>query len=117
MLIMGIATIIWYFLSPGTIGFVVLLASCALMGSAMNLGSIPLVTYMQANLAKNIQGRVMSLISSLTSGAMLGLVFAGPIAEWLGVAAWFGIAGAIIVVISVSSLLIRPRSSSSQTIR
>jgi len=109
LLLMGVAAASWSFLGPGTAGFAILLATCALMGGAMNLGSIPLMTYMQANLAKNLQGRVMSLTSSLMSGAMLGLVFAGPIAQWLGVSVWFGIAGGIIIVISVASLMMQFR--------
>lgn len=50
----------------------------------------PFNAILQANVPAHMQGRVLSLVSSL-SGIVspLGMAVAGPVADWLGVQAWY----------------------------
>jgi DHA3 family macrolide efflux protein-like MFS transporter len=62
---------------------------------------------LQAVVPADMQGRVFTLVQA-GSGAMapLGLVIAGPVADALGVQAWFLIAGLVMVVIGAVGLAI-----------
>jgi DHA3 family macrolide efflux protein-like MFS transporter len=62
---------------------------------------------LQAKVPADMQGRVFTLVQA-GSGAMapLGLVVAGPVAEALGVQAWFLIAGVVMALIGVVGLSI-----------
>jgi DHA3 family macrolide efflux protein-like MFS transporter len=64
---------------------------------------------LQAAVPADMQGRVFTLVQA-GSGAMapLGLVVAGPVAEALGVQAWFLIAGVTMTLIGVVGLAIPP---------
>lgn len=83
---------------------------CALMGGGGNLYSVPYTVHVQQTIPPEAMGRVFSLIGSLMSFSMpIGLLIAGPVAERVGVGAWFLIAGAATLLIGAASLLITGR--------
>ncbi|MBQ4093236.1 MAG: MFS transporter, partial [Firmicutes bacterium] len=89
-------------LPPTMTGWLIFALLCALIGVAFNVHGVPMVSYMQATIAPEKMGRAFSLcavIGSLTMPA--GMIFAAPIAETIGVANWFLIAGSCITVISL----------------
>jgi DHA3 family macrolide efflux protein-like MFS transporter len=52
---------------------------------------------LQANVAPEIQARVLTLLNSVLSiSSPLGLALAGPVADWLGLQAWYLAAGALL---------------------
>ena len=59
-------------------------------GAALSFANGPMFAIMQATVAKDMQGRIFTLLGSL-SGAMmpLGLALAGPVADAIGVRAWY----------------------------
>jgi MFS transporter, DHA3 family, macrolide efflux protein len=76
------------------------------VGMMMTLANGPIIAVMQAIVEPDKQGRVFSLIGSL-SGAMspLGLMIAGPVADAIGVRAWFVMAGVAMVLAGVVGFL------------
>ena len=67
----------------------------------------PLLAAVQVAVAPEMQGRVFTLIMSV-SGAMspIGLIIAGPIADKLGVQSWFIIGGIVTGVMGIGSLFV-----------
>lgn len=77
------------------------LAIAALFAAgAMNpLINGPFMAIMQASIPPEIQGRVLTLVQSLTVAMMpVGLAFAGPVADLIGVRTWFIFAGLVMSV-------------------
>jgi DHA3 family macrolide efflux protein-like MFS transporter len=76
-------------------------------GGTMNpIVNGPFGALFQAVVAPELQGRVFTVLGSMTAlAAPLGLAIAGPIADWLGVQVWFVIGGLLCVVASVAMLL------------
>jgi DHA3 family macrolide efflux protein-like MFS transporter len=66
------------------------------VGLMMPIVNGPIMAVMQTTVAPEVQGRVFTLLRS-AAGAMspVGLVIAGPIADWVGVQTWY-IAGGIV---------------------
>ena len=73
-----------------------------LLGGVMSsLANGPLTAIFQANVAPDMQGRLFALLGSGSAAMMpLGLAIAGPMAEVIGVRAWFLIGGAITLLIA-----------------
>lgn len=91
---MGISSLICGIIPPVYIGWFFFAASCICLGAAGNIHTIPLAAYIQETVAPEKMGRafsVLTLISSVTMPA--GLLFSSPIAEKVGVNAWFFISG------------------------
>lgn len=66
----------------------------------------PFLALFQDVVAPEIQARVFTVIGSLTSlAAPVGLAIAGPVADWLGVQAWFIIGGTLCMVWGVGMFL------------
>jgi DHA3 family macrolide efflux protein-like MFS transporter len=67
----------------------------------------PLFAVLQERIAPEMQGRVFTLVSSM-SGAMspLGLALAAPVAEAFGVQSWFVIGGAACMLMGIVALMI-----------
>lgn len=85
------------------IGFVVM---TTIGGVAMSIFSAAFMTTIQEEVAPNMLGRVFSLYFSIAIlPSMIGLLFTGLIAEWIGVANAFLIAGAFVVVVGILSFL------------
>jgi DHA3 family macrolide efflux protein-like MFS transporter len=91
----------------GLIGVAVALMFVA--GTALSLANGPLFAIMQATVAKDIQGRIFTLLGSV-SGAMmpLGLVVAGPVADAIGVRPWYVVAGAVTLAMAAAALFVPP---------
>jgi DHA3 family macrolide efflux protein-like MFS transporter len=69
-----------------------------ILGSTISLANGPIMAIFQSCIEPEMQGRVFTLLSSLAAGmAPLGLVIAGPVADWLGVRAWFIVGGFVTV--------------------
>jgi DHA3 family macrolide efflux protein-like MFS transporter len=84
-------------LTPAS-SFVWALVSTLCVGLIVPLVNGPVYAILQATIAPEYQGRVFSLVGSLASGvAPLGLLVAAPVAEIVGVGAWY-IAGGIACV-------------------
>ncbi|MDI6694154.1 MAG: MFS transporter [Anaerolineales bacterium] len=67
----------------------------------------PLFAVVQAVVAPDMQGRVFTLISSFaTAMTPIGLLFAGPIADRLGVQTWYVIGGVITASLGVLAFFI-----------
>src|SRR5690606_29358639 len=75
-----------------------------IIGSMLSLANGPLSAILQATVAPAMQGRVFMLFGSLSSLiAPLGLLIAGPLAEQVGVRAWFSAAGITTFAVGVAS--------------
>ena len=63
----------------------------------------PLFALLQDVVTPEIQGRVFTVIGSMSGlAAPVGLAIAGPVADWLGVQAWFMIGGLMCVAAAVA---------------
>lgn len=93
--------------APGTL-FGVAIAGMALAGVMNPITNGPLFALLQARIAPEMQGRVFTLVGSLSSAASpIGLALAAPVAETLGIRFWFFIAGALCMAMGVSGYLIK----------
>lgn len=76
------------------------------LGIANPITNGPLFALVQARVAPEMQGRVFTVIHSLASAMTpLGMLFAGPIAEWLGLQTWYIIGGLGCSAMSLIALL------------
>lgn len=67
----------------------------------------PLLAAVQAVVAPEMQGRVFSLIGSVSAAmSPLGLIIAGPVADILGVQSWFIIGGVVCIVMGLIAFFI-----------
>jgi DHA3 family macrolide efflux protein-like MFS transporter len=80
-----------------------------LVGASVPMANGPILAIMQSTIAPDFQGRVFTLMGSL-GGAMapLGLLLATPIADLLGVRAWYVAAGGACVLLGAASFFVRP---------
>ncbi len=75
-------------------GLGIAVAGMFIGGVMIALANAPINALMQATVAPAMQGRVFGLMGSLSSGITpLSLLIAGPVADWIGVQAWFIVAG------------------------
>jgi MFS transporter, DHA3 family, macrolide efflux protein len=89
----------WFFL--GIFGF-------ALAGFMVAVANGPLFAILQSKVAPEMQGRVFSLISSVASIMVpLSMVAAGPLAESIGVRAWYWIGGVGCLVLGLGAFFNR----------
>lgn len=93
-------------LVPGNL-LAVGVASALLVGLAMPLVNGPIMAVMQSVIPPDKQARVFALDLAISiSMTPLGLLVAGPVADALGVQAWFIIAGAVVLVMTVLMVFI-----------
>jgi DHA3 family macrolide efflux protein-like MFS transporter len=77
------------------------------LGAMIPLVSGPLRATLQARVAKDVQGRVFTLLGSLESAAIpVGLLIVGTVAEWLGVRTLYLLSGATILVVGAIAFFI-----------
>jgi DHA3 family macrolide efflux protein-like MFS transporter len=87
----------------GFVWFVALTGLMAVVGAFFNG---PMLVIIQRKIAPEKLGRVMALSGSVMSlSAPAGLIVAGPIAEVIGVPAWFVICGVALTAISIIALI------------
>jgi MFS transporter, DHA3 family, macrolide efflux protein len=87
--------------------YVLGLVAMFLVGFFQPITNGPLIASIQATVAPEMQGRVFTLIGSAASAmSPLGLIFAGPIADALGVQTWFIIGGLVTGAMGVIGFLL-----------
>jgi DHA3 family macrolide efflux protein-like MFS transporter len=81
------------------------MASCA--GFMIPMIDGPLLAIMQAVVSPGMQGRVFTLLGSLSKAmAPLSLLIAGPIADLLGIQSWFIVGGAVTLILGIAGFFI-----------
>lgn len=97
-LLVGLSPANWFFLAVGGMFFI---------GLMLSMINGPALAILQATIDPQMQGRVFSLITSLSKiSAPLGLIIAGPLAEFTSVRVWFLTAGLITLLIGIGSFFI-----------
>lgn len=87
--------------------FLVAVGASVLIGVMNPITNGPLTAIFQAAVAPEMQGRVFSLLSSMAIGASpLGLAVAGPVADLLGIQAWFILGGIGLFVMGLGGFFI-----------
>jgi DHA3 family macrolide efflux protein-like MFS transporter len=67
----------------------------------------PLLAAVQAAVEPEMQGRVFSLIGSFSAAmSPLGLIIAGPVADYMGVQSWFIIGGVVCALMGIVGFFI-----------
>jgi DHA3 family macrolide efflux protein-like MFS transporter len=93
-------------LTPGD-GFLFALGAIFVAGIMNPLINGPLMAILQATVEPEMQGRVFTLVSSLSSAMMpLSLAVAGPVADMIGVRQWYAIGGAIFALLGAVSFFV-----------
>jgi MFS transporter, DHA3 family, macrolide efflux protein len=92
--------------TSGSLFFLGVSCSC-LIGMGLSFGNGPIMAVLQSLVAREMQGRIFSLLGSL-SGIMtpLGLAIAGPVADGIGIRMLFYISGIAIVIVAAASFFI-----------
>jgi len=68
----------------------------------------PIIAVLQAMVAPDYQGRVFTLMGSISAGITpLGLVLAGPIAALIGVRMWYVIGGSVCLAMGLLAFFVR----------
>lgn len=98
VLLLGLAPSGWMWLGFG---------AAFIIGSTMSLVNGPLHAIFQSTIEPEMQGRVFTLLGS-AAGAMspIGLIIAGPVADWLGVRSWFLFGGSITLLLGIGSFFL-----------
>jgi DHA3 family macrolide efflux protein-like MFS transporter len=74
-----------------------------IVGVAISMTDGPLMAVIQASVAPEMQGRVLTLLTSAVKAASpLSLVIAGPIADLVGVRIWYVVAGVACLLMGVA---------------
>jgi DHA3 family macrolide efflux protein-like MFS transporter len=105
IILLGLAVIL-FGLVPSHLFFLLMVASF-LQGFAAVFANGPLQAIFQSAIAPEMQGRVFSLVGAGSAAMMpLGLLIAGPVADWLGVQFWYLMGGAICVLITIGAMFV-----------
>ena len=103
---MGIGILLLGLVPPA--GYNYALALMALVGISNAFTNGTLGALVQAKIPPEMQGRVFTIMNSLTMGASpIGLVLAAPIADRLGIQIWYIVAGVSCLLMGTAGLLIR----------
>jgi DHA3 family macrolide efflux protein-like MFS transporter len=87
--------------------FVMALGAVFIAGVMNPLTNGPLIATLQASVAPEMQGRVLSLIGSVASAmSPLSLAVAGPLADAFGIQIWYIVAGVVFVLMGVAAFFI-----------
>lgn len=87
--------------------FPVALVAMFMMGIAIPMANGPIFAIFQSQVAPEMQGRVFSLIGSLsTAMSPLGLLIAGPLADAWGVRFWYVMGGLITLVMGIVGFML-----------
>lgn len=114
---LGVIPLLCGLLPPTLSAWPIFALLCAFVGVFFNVHGVPLVSYMQSTIAPEKMGRAFSLSAVLGSLTMpAGTIFAAPIAEAIGVANWFRIAGIAITMISLIGIALHQRLENKETV-
>ncbi len=87
--------------------FAIAVIAYAISGFMNPITNGPLMAFLQSRVAPEMQGRVFSLIQSGSMAMMpLGTLVAAPVANWLGIPAWFIAAGLVTVAMGLAGFAI-----------
>ncbi len=87
--------------------FWMMVAAMFVIGFMLPMANGPIHALFQSLIEPNMQGRVLSLVSSVAQAMMpLGLIIAGPVTDATSYQTWFWIAGILNLVIGVGSFFI-----------
>lgn len=87
--------------------FALAVLAMGLMGLMSSLTNGPIMAVLQAAVAPSMQGRVFTLLSSAAMAMMpLGLAVAGPLADVMGVRAWFVVGGLVTLAMGLGGYFI-----------
>jgi MFS transporter, DHA3 family, macrolide efflux protein len=102
---MGAGTLV-IALAPSSALFLVA-GGALLVGLMSPITMGPFFAVIQSTVEPDMQARIFSLLSSI-GGAMapLGLMIAGPLADRVGIQAWFTVGGALCILMAVAGLFI-----------
>jgi MFS transporter, DHA3 family, macrolide efflux protein len=104
---MGVGTL-GIALAPGNMIWVAILG-IAVMGMMNPITNGPLFALLQSKVRPDMQGRVFTLVSSLSAAmSPLGLIVAAPVADKLGIQVWYLLAGIFCVLMGFLVAVIRP---------
>lgn len=79
------------------------IAAIFFVGIAISLTNGPIHAIIQSSVAPEMQGRVFTLLGSLVTLMMpIGLIIAGPIADWLGVQTWYVAGGLVTFLLAIA---------------
>ena len=93
-------------------GYTVAIFITVFFGIANTFANGPLSALFQDKIPPELQGRVFTVMGSLVQATVpIGLLIAAPIAEWLGISAWFIIGGIACVVLAIVMLLYKPMAT------
>jgi len=102
---MGVGTLILALAPASSISFAVGAALLVGFMTPMTMG--PFFAVIQSTVEPDMQARVFSLLSSVGTGIVpLGLMIAGPVADRVGVQAWFLLGGILCIFMAVTGLFI-----------
>jgi DHA3 family macrolide efflux protein-like MFS transporter len=88
-------------------GFWLAVGLVFVVGAAMPIVNGPVLAIIQASVEPDMQGRVFTLIQSISAGmAPLGLLIAGPMADTFGVRAWYLVGGAVTMLMGLAGFVI-----------
>lgn len=94
-------------LAPGWL-LIMAIAGMGIMGLTNPLANGPLFAILQTVVAPSLQGRVFTVIGSISSGmAPIGLLIAGPVADRFGVQLWY-IVGGLACLLMAAVILFSP---------
>lgn len=103
---MGLGALITGF-APGNL-FWVGLVGVFLLGLMNPITNGPFFALIQSKVDPGVQGRVMTMVSSITSGLTpLALVIAGPLADRYGIQTWFILGGIICIILAFLMITIK----------
>jgi MFS transporter, DHA3 family, macrolide efflux protein len=87
--------------------FILAILGNIVLGFMIPIANGPVGALMQSIVRPDMQGRVMSLISSgATAISPLGLLIAGPFSDWLGIRVWFWAGGILCAMIALTAFFI-----------
>ncbi len=93
-------------LAPSNL-YILAVAGMALTGLMNPIVNGSFFAILQSTVPKEIQGRVIAiLMSSTTAMAPLGLAFAGPFADIVGVRIWFILGGSLIILMGLAGFFV-----------
>jgi len=87
--------------------FIIAILGSILLGVMIPITNGPIGALLQSIVRPDMQGRVMSLISSgATAISPLGLLIAGPLSDALGIQVWFWVGGIICAIIGIAGFFV-----------
>jgi len=92
--------------APAT-AFVLALAGTWIVGASMPIVNGPIFAVVQASVEPAMQGRIFTVMqSAATAMSPLSLAVAGPVADAVGVRAWYVAAGAVCVLMACGAFFV-----------